>query len=1413
MDEELKNEAPEQQPVPVEDKPVEQTTQPVELKSDESLRPQIEAAAGVYEGIERALFDPLGLIKGRSSESYNESPDKDRAERALSVVHSLPDAVMDVVGLMGEKGAAIDNFYDDVTRFNNPDLQKVREVMSIVVPSFYSFGAVGAGTKALKLKGLSNGLAQLGGNAVLDGLVNYTSDTNENQESTLRYLANTFPGWFGGEGRIPLPEAWMTQQGMTPEQIREVHFWENTGFSVVADLLAYSVSARKPIMGFFQPLNEQAAKWKQANIFQNADRGTDLAISKLTDQIENATAQRNLILQELATNPTGPKLKGLQEQLQGWDVDLLKLQTQQGQLAEQYAKTGVSAATDNGLNSTVERNQLSRNIQNEEVGLQKLEADLENINGFDPDITPGLATDAQRAGSNAITPGNVAENMVDTSMNYRGISKGDNTSLVTGPMYRKGFGLEDGSKSRNAVEGFARQTEEMGDWAEVKSGFRLTKAQMNDDAWAIAENILHAGDVRGVKQLFLTDQDFVAMIQGATRQRALIPGLQQVEVDARAQFIAMKQLVDRFVGRSVMESSARVMDTLGRDIATTASSVTRFGPEAVDNSRAMEVMLDKLEFLMNEYGINKYVSGWMLNNKHVWQQAVERGDDLGALAKELGQQFEDTLRKKGLANKKYRKVLQAAAEEDPNLLKAFVEAFAVTDGDVDTIAKLHAWGEAMIHPRGAIHSGKTKGKLNLFASGLKTIRFNNVLSGKAALNAAKGNVTAIIGKPLRAFIHAGLDRLKTGDAEAVKRVNYLYGAMYETNRIAIQDAWHMMKRVHMDQKGLQKAIRKDFVVKEEKTWEAMDALAEVWKKEGNTGKVTMYNLSKQLHKIGSNRWYRGSMTIMSGIDSYTNTMLAHYWSRALAYEEIAAKHGYPFTQWIDGDFGKAKAMMQEAEKVHYHNFFDKNGLPKDDALKYFSGEVNLNLDHNWSDQITKATNAMPLLQGMFMFPRTGVQDVLRRSSYLPFTKIPGFNNRYTKILAAGDDVDLIKEALKEHGIDFDTYPHAMSAYKVLKEEYEARLAFSGMLASSLIAMSVGGLIVNQKIPIKIRGSGHYQHGRRKKERDLYNVVSKSFQIPGTNQWISFKGVDALDPILSLVGDMGYYYNDLSAPMLDDIYQKLMWTISANFLNETPLAGLEPLVALTSGDSSWFSRWSANEVRSYIPVSGALGVFANALDGAYKNVHDDLTGYIKNRLPILKSTLPSHVDIFTGEDIKSTRGPFQALSPSPMYDGGEEWRQKLFEIGWTPTTILRMHSSGDYEYSPEEQELIATYIGKKTDFGKRVIKYMNNPHFEEEIQQMRISRMRNQRWTRVRLQEKNLPVFQYLNAALRKAQLEAEAMLATEHPEMMRSIDYQIMINNKLKKGKVQQAIELADTEEETFEKIKGVLQYANPPKK
>ena len=161
------------------------------------------------------------------------------------------------------------------------------------------------------------------------------------------------------------------------------------------------------------------------------------------------------------------------------------------------------------------------------------------------------------------------------------------------------------------------------------------------------------------------------------------------------------------------------------------------------------------------------------------------------------------------------------------------------------------------------------------------------------------------------------------------------------------------------------------------------------------------------------------MTGMTGIDAYTNTMMAHYWARAKAYEEIGKKYGWPFTQIKKG---KPSPELLEAEKKIYGTMFDKEGLPKDQALKYFSGEVNLNLDNYWADVVTKATDQVPAAQGMFLFPRTGINDVMRKTSYLPLQRIPGMN-RYTKVLTAGSDKTKIAEALAEHGIPTVSYTH------------------------------------------------------------------------------------------------------------------------------------------------------------------------------------------------------------------------------------------------------------------------------------------------------------------------------------------------------------------------------------------------------
>ena len=76
------------------------------------------------------------------------------------------------------------------------------------------------------------------------------------------------------------------------------------------------------------------------------------------------------------------------------------------------------------------------------------------------------------------------------------------------------------------------------------------------------------------------------------------------------------------------------MDTLGKDITNVAQTAREL-PEHLSDDKAMELILDKIEFLMTEYGINKASSSWMLKNKEKWKQALEIGPDGKAVAEDL----------------------------------------------------------------------------------------------------------------------------------------------------------------------------------------------------------------------------------------------------------------------------------------------------------------------------------------------------------------------------------------------------------------------------------------------------------------------------------------------------------------------------------------------------------------------------------------------------------------------------------------------------------------------------------------------------------------------------------------------------------------------------------------------------------
>ena len=238
-----------------------------------------------------------------------------------------------------------------------------------------------------------------------------------------------------------------------------------------------------------------------------------------------------------------------------------------------------------------------------------------NINGLDADLNANVLDDAAKA-KQSTPPGNVARNMADTTAIKTGASTGDPAPIITDAMRRKGLMV--GSTSRDAVMGVAEEAREAGRFNAIVDGIRFSAKEMNAAAWGIYMDIIDPGKtVDDVKKLFMLDRDVKNLMLGKFKVEVIN------EDQARAAAFAMRDLVDRFLGRDVTASSARAMDTLGREAATISQAVTEMAP-FIDDNRAMDIIIDKLEFLMDEYGLNKYLSGWSLRNKNWFDQMPPR---------------------------------------------------------------------------------------------------------------------------------------------------------------------------------------------------------------------------------------------------------------------------------------------------------------------------------------------------------------------------------------------------------------------------------------------------------------------------------------------------------------------------------------------------------------------------------------------------------------------------------------------------------------------------------------------------------------------------------------------------------------------------------------------------------------------
>ena len=1256
------------------------------------------------------------------------------------------DFGMDALGVLPGM-APVDDIWDEKTRFSNPVNERIRKALSVILPAIY-FGKmttphIMGSTKTLPW---AQKLAARAGLYTLeDAALMAISDQGE-EDNMFRALSDLVPGLFGPKGWLPIPNAIKTLDADSPAVRKRKNMYDSGVFAGLGSIIGGTLSglekATRPkgkgaeILGWFEDLDGKSAAYKTDQIIDAADADKLIRLQEIETQI--ALGSENYSRQVF--NQLVDESEALKQDLKFYrDIDDAIRQAEESKQAEKAQ----AARTSDTLNP---------DSKEFDVRTSELVDETENI-------------------TQSVPPGNVARNMADTTAIKAGVSEGDPAPIITEAMRRKGLMV--GSTSRDAVMGVAEEGRDIGRFNALVDGFRFTTKQMNAAAWDIYTSIIAANNMDEVRDLFLKNKDVKSMLLGKFNVEYIN------EEQARAAAFAMRDLVDRFLGREIAQSSARVMDTLGRESNSLAEAMVEL-KGFTNNDAAMDLILDKMQFLMDEYALNKYISGWQLRNKNWFDNVPPK--DIDTVIKTLQEEFVTAENAVHAKNLKFTEELRRLKKENPLAMRPLVDAFAHTNGDVDSLAKLMKWAADQVTPTGMLKSPDPK-QLNLFTRSAWGVIYNNVLSGISAFRAGIGNTGQLILKPITSLLGHGIFGF-TDEFEGLKRTLYYNGAVFETNRRAMSDAWKMMKKANNDPEALMQSFRKDFVFQEDASWNIMDDMRSVWEQEGNTGRIMQLDMAKTMRDMSKMKALRYGMTGMVFTDVFAQVHLAHYVSRMRAYDDVF--HEFGFADW---------KKIAKAERKHYETLFDANGLIDDKALKALSGEVALNLDDATATWINKATTAYPVSKFMLMFPRTGSNWVKNAISWTPLQAIPGIN-KYSKTIWARTDED-IAAALAEHGIDMATTPNARELWKNLRAEYVGRMAFSSIMTKVMWDYSMAG---------NIRGNGHYNAGQRQKERTQFGYEPKTINIAG--KWVSYKGIPMVDPILSILGDMAYYARDLDQPFMEDAQAKVMWTISASFLNETPLQGLEPLVAAANGDLSGWSRLVANSARSMIPMSGAAGVLSNAITSSQKDIDANIIKYIQNKTPIASSFLPEQIDIWTGQPVNDVDNPFlrilNALSPIKISGTREPWRVWLQEIGWNGISRLKKDSSGSYTYSEEEREIIYKYIGEMQLY-KQLIPLMNSKAYKESIGKLRAHRVTNNDLENVKIQldADQLPVFQEINSIIRAAQKIAEQRLLAEHPEIAQTINYQQEVKGAMKQGKVDEAHNL---QKEELEKRK-LLQF------
>ena len=878
------------------------------------------------------------------------------------------------------------------------------------------------------------------------------------------------------------------------------------------------------------------------------------------------------------------------------------------------------------------------------------------------------------------------------------------------------------------------------------------------DALAAAERLgaeLHNTDLEGMKRILRP----LSQLDTQTGARKLSTAAYKGVMNA------IKRYSDDFISMDITRAQGVVGTSVAGQISDMAEGA-RLMDGSLNSERAMDQILDRLEFLMNLQGQTAYTRKKAVGLHDIINRIKEFGNP-NKIAKTVAEESNETLRAlEGIAqeSKQTIETLRNIRAERPQMLGPLMLAYEVTDGKIASMSALNTYirnttgtvSKAFFDARADMPSAWTQG---VWAN-----IYNSVLSAVGTpLKAALSNTVLMIERPIATFAGA----IMQGDVATLRRAYYMYNiGIGETVQRSFAHMNQIFKRASVDPSSVGYIMRDDIARANESQMTLLRSFSDAAEVEGNFGPSIVTNQIEAMNDLAEHPVLRFSANAMSGFDGFTRAFIGNIEARGRAYDKLMQNGGR-----ITND--RVRAMARNV----YNEMFDETGMITDQAVEYASREIAMNLDNTAVSAINELIKQVPALKPFMMFPKTSTNMMRFAGSHSPLGLFVKDWNAFKYPINQMDE-NVVRELLSSRGIPIDD--NAAAAYNTIRAELKGRKAIG-----TLSVIGAGFLFTQDRLT----GNGIYDKTRQRARREL-GWKPKSYKgLDG--KWYSYENLGPFTDWLALTADVMDNFVDgtLDEPTAELMFNKMGFILSANLTDKSFTAGLEPLGDVLSGNPAAAARWAGSFGSAALPGSGFRNEFARLITPQLKEVDQELSQIIANRNPGLKPQLPDVYDWMDGSKVGEPLGFFARVwnTYSPLWKVSESIspeKQFLIDIEFDGRPSLSTNGKG-VDYSPAERSEITRLIGESGHFKKAVQRIMMTTDGKKFREQWKKAADQGAYIDRELMN--NIQV--ELNYALGQAQTWAEGQLSTYDDIIQKQWTNQ-RINRSSRRGNVQEILDL-----------------------